>query len=151
MMVCVMQLACNQLQYWLGYQRCGVCDFWRPNFTNKLTRHTLITKLFCECGQERVNIGKNREEVVFEVPYDPLGFVSMVHVWRNKLELGFPQLSDDSLLHWPCYLWYWDQQKACTQPSVPWWYWKQKCGAYLLLSEKLVVEWGSCPCDKQIG
>jgi hypothetical protein len=55
MMVCVMQLACNQLQYWLSYRRCVECDFWRTNFTNKLTRRTLITKLFCQCGQERVN------------------------------------------------------------------------------------------------
>ncbi len=50
-----MQLACNQLQYWLRYPRCAVCDFRRADFTNKLTRRSLITKLFCERGKERVN------------------------------------------------------------------------------------------------
>ncbi len=46
-----MQWTCNQLQYWLS---CVVCYIWQVNFTNKLTRCTLITKLFCELGQERV-------------------------------------------------------------------------------------------------
>jgi hypothetical protein len=55
-MVCVMQLACDQLQYWLSYQRCAVCDFWRTEFTNKLTRRTSITKLFCEWRRERVKM-----------------------------------------------------------------------------------------------
>ncbi len=44
-----------------------------------------------------INTGKNGEEVVFEVPYHLLDFVSPVHVRRNKLELSFPQLCDDLL------------------------------------------------------
>jgi hypothetical protein len=50
-----MQLACDQLQYWLSYWRCAVYDFWRADFTNKLTRRLLITKPFYERGKERVN------------------------------------------------------------------------------------------------
>ncbi len=34
-----------------------VCDFQQADFTIKLTRRTLITKLFCEHGQERINTG----------------------------------------------------------------------------------------------
>ncbi len=30
-----------------------ICDFWQANFTTKLTRSTLITKLFDEQQQER--------------------------------------------------------------------------------------------------
>ncbi len=53
MTVRVMQLACNQLQYWLRYRRSAVCDFWQAHLTNKLTRRASITKLFGECRQKR--------------------------------------------------------------------------------------------------
>ncbi len=37
-----------------------------------------------------VDPSKNGEEVVFDVPYYPLGFVSPVHVRQHQLELGLP-------------------------------------------------------------
>jgi hypothetical protein len=50
MTVRLMQWTSDQLQ----------CDFRRVNFTNKLTRRTSITKLFCEWRRERVNLRENK-------------------------------------------------------------------------------------------
>ncbi len=58
-----MQWNCDQPQYWLSYGRCAVCDVRRVNFTNKLTRHTSITKRFCERGQGRVKTIPMKSEV----------------------------------------------------------------------------------------
>jgi hypothetical protein len=44
-----------------------------------------------------VNPSKNGEEVLFEVLYHLLGFVSPVHVWRHQLKLDHPCFCDDSL------------------------------------------------------
>jgi hypothetical protein len=40
---------------------------------------------------------ENGKEVVFEVLYHQLGFISPVHVRQHKLELSLPQLCDDWL------------------------------------------------------
>jgi len=55
MTVHLMQWTSDQLQYWLRNRSCAVCDFRRVDSTNKLTRRTSITKLFCEWRRERVN------------------------------------------------------------------------------------------------
>ncbi len=92
----VMQLARDQLQYWLSYQRCAVCDFRRTDFTNKLTRRTSITKLFCECEQERVNqnadfLREKLENIHAPVPFNSVcqkisGLISGVtpKLWQSK-------------------------------------------------------------------
>jgi len=66
-----MQWTSNQLQYWLRNRRCAVCDFWRVDSTNNLTRRTSITKLFCEWQRKRVNSPKT-----FKLAFPPF--------WKNK-------------------------------------------------------------------
>jgi hypothetical protein len=81
MTVCLMELPSDQLQYLLRNQRCTVCDFQQANFTNKLTRCTLITKLFCECQQERV---KGLQMCVECVPTHRILYIRIWYTFRNS-------------------------------------------------------------------
>ncbi len=112
MMVCLMQLTCIQLQYWLSYWRCTVCDFWQANFTNKLTRHVSITKLFCEHQQERVKLCTScawlinlsyihsMEKCVLYIHRNQNGTTPNIKVEGDEAEIACTPLSLASMSKW---------------------------------------------------